>query len=340
MTSPKLPTITWETGIRHEALRILYYLHHLPSQSLQNRGFLVLPALPSKDARRSIIIPHLPYEKIKNIWKQTRRLKSTTPMHAPESLINEVADLLRPTYQAPQKDFLRLKNHWQKTNNQFFTTLFSLLPDHQNIISQINFFVTFSGTVSQFNTVSQNKNTLTIYCRADADISDIFRVTILSLIREQTEKDGHSWTEIETISDFLLTHTPLNNLFSKSTIPMMNLLRQKQTGPLYHQSVKYQSELGIPLNNNWSIKSNEIYYLSTPIKNLTDRQTKLLKLLIDHQGQTVGNDQIADTLWPSGENYSLWAIVKEIARIRHCITESGLPASLLQSHRKVGYILS
>ncbi|MBP9817417.1 helix-turn-helix domain-containing protein [Candidatus Shapirobacteria bacterium] len=339
MTSSNLPTVTWETSIEHEALRIIYYLMRLPERELQNRGFLVLPSSNPQNSNRTIVVPDLPYHLVSRIWFLVSKLIPTTPMTAPSSLTDQIVELLKPTYHPPnlqifQTDFGTIKE-------SFFKSLFFLLPNSKNRLQKINIIVTHSGTCSQFNMLTPTKTTLTVYLRSDSKITDLIQVIVLSLIRHDLQHIEHrSWEEIQTVADFLLTHTSLNESIKPfNHLTMMPRLQQKQSGKLIKASQNYQSKLGIPTQNNWRISSNEIFYQSIKIDQLTPRQSKLLKLLIKKYGEVVSNDQIADALWPNGENYSLWAIVKEIARIRACIVSSGLPGSLLQSHRKLGYSL-
>jgi DNA-binding response OmpR family regulator len=73
---------------------------------------------------------------------------------------------------------------------------------------------------------------------------------------------------------------------------------------------------------------------------MTTRQRQIFKLFITNFGQIISGDQIADVMWPDGSNFSPWAIVKEIARIRKHIIDAGISGHILQSHRKLGYSLS
>jgi hypothetical protein len=330
MTSSKIPVITWETGIEHEALRLIYYLKRLPEQELQQRGFLVLPKSSSKTNHKIIILPDLDYP---SLWSKTSRLIPATPMTAPKELIDQVINLLQPSYIKPTTNLFKIPP-------EFFDTLFNFLPEYQNLIDNINIIVTNCGTCSQFNAIRAPHSTLTVYLRADAKITDLCQVIILSLIRQQLQdRELRSWSEIETVSDFILYHTTVGASLSPAT-PMMSLLQQKQSTRLHQLSKKYLDHLGIPTQNCWSIKNNQIFYQSIQITNLTNRQNNLLQLLIKNYGLVVTNDQIAEILWPNDQNFSLWAIVKEIARIRTCLKDANLPGSLLQSHRKVGYSLS
>lgn len=325
--------ITWDTGITHEALPILYYLKRLPELELQQRGFIVLPRLPKKNTNNIILLPDLPYSSIPNLWPQVTALDPTTPMTAPRPLVDQIINLLQPTYKTPIIPDISLK--------PFLASLFTILPDYCSQITAINIIVTYSGTCSQFNCLTPTNHHLTIYFRADANITSLAHVIILALIRHQLQHlEHHSWEEIEAVADFLTTHTSLKQTLSPySHTPNIFSLRQSQLGRLKLQSQKYLTSLGIPSQNNWQVKNNQIFYSSVAVTQLTTRQHQLLLHLVNHHSQVITNDQIADILWPDGSDYSLWAIVKEIARIRHRLVTLGLPGSLIQSHRKLGYSL-
>jgi hypothetical protein len=330
MTSTKYPSITWETGIHHEALRILYYLKRLPERELQNRGFLVLPRSYPKLNNKIIVLPQFDYS---SLWQKTSRLNPTTPMTAPENLIDQTIELLKPSYVKPSTNLFEIPPN-------FFKKLFDFLPDYSAMIDQINIIVTNCGTISQFNAITKTHSTLTIYLRTDANLNDLCQVIILSLIRHQLQNQEHrNWGEIQTVSDFILHHTTVGTNIFKS-IPMMTALQQKQSTTLNHLSQKYLDHLGIPQQNCWSTKNEQIYFQDKIISGLTLRQQNLLQLLINNYGQKVSLDDIAKILWPNDEDYSLWAMVKEIARIRKCLVNNNLPGSLIKSYRKIGYSLS
>lgn len=336
MTSYLIPRSIWSTGIRHEALRLIYYLTRLPQRELQNRGFLVLPAIPPKYAAQTIVFPDLNFS---HLWKSTSRLHPATPMTAPDHLIESVSSLLT-TYSPPRQELASLKNKWHSVERKFFAVLYSLLPESRNRIQKIEFIITRWGTVSQFNMLLPQHSILTLYLRPDAAIGDIAQAIILSLIRHQLQyRQSRRWEEIETVSDFLLHHSPLARIIKPKSSTMMSALRQPQTGKLLLKSQKFQARLGVPTVNNWQIKNKNIFFQDIKIKHLTQRQFQLLQLFIVNYGEIVSNDLIADLLWPESEKFSLWAIVKEIARIREKIVISGLPGSLLKSHRKLGYSL-
>lgn len=66
----------------------------------------------------------------------------------------------------------------------------------------------------------------------------------------------------------------------------------------------------------------------------------LLDLLFAKQGLTVSYEEIASALWPNIEDWSLYALSKEIQRLRDKIKSSGINTRLVNSQRKLGYSLS
>ncbi len=66
----------------------------------------------------------------------------------------------------------------------------------------------------------------------------------------------------------------------------------------------------------------------------------LLDLLFAKQGLTVSYEEIAASLWPNNEDWSLYALSKEIQRLRDKIKSSGINTRLVNAKRKLGYSLS
>lgn len=70
------------------------------------------------------------------------------------------------------------------------------------------------------------------------------------------------------------------------------------------------------------------------------KQQILLDLFLTKRGLTVSCDEIASALWPSNEDWSLYAIAKEIQRLRDKIKKCGINSPLILAHRKLGYSIS
>lgn len=75
-------------------------------------------------------------------------------------------------------------------------------------------------------------------------------------------------------------------------------------------------------------------------RELTKMEKKVLKTLIDHKGDLVTYDELADSLWGVGEFKTYWAINKLAGRLRVKLHTLGVVKSKIESVRGQGYILS
>ena len=75
------------------------------------------------------------------------------------------------------------------------------------------------------------------------------------------------------------------------------------------------------------------------LEKLTRQEYQLLSNLIENPRNMLTFDEIADILWPNGEDYSLWAITKLIERLRKKLSQNGISPHLIQTKRKKGYSL-
>ena len=204
----------------------------------------------------------------------------------------------------------------------------------------MNIYLTQFGTISSFNLINKNQRTLHIYARTDITLDKLIWAILVGLFRDKMQVElKYTWEETEAIIDWLVTESALSLGLPKSA-PTLTSIRSTQLAKLTQDSQQYLNHLGLgQSSSSWSQTDHNLYYSGKKIIGLTDRQHKLLEVLVTKQGQTVEFDELADVMWPSGSNFSLWAIVKEIARIRKCLTISGVVAPVLQSHRKLGYSL-
>lgn len=65
-----------------------------------------------------------------------------------------------------------------------------------------------------------------------------------------------------------------------------------------------------------------------------------MKLLIDHKGELVEYDTLADTVWGVGEFKTFWAINKLVGRLRNKLSRMGIDEKRLVAVRGQGYLLN
>lgn len=74
----------------------------------------------------------------------------------------------------------------------------------------------------------------------------------------------------------------------------------------------------------------------------TKKERRVFMTLLEHRGEVVSRDMIAQSIWPShtGEQYSDWAIDQLITRLRKTLLELSLPPEVIYAVRGKGYRLN
>lgn len=338
-----IPTTTFAHSLLLETRRVLYLAAKIPSSIYQSRGFLILPSRPDKAPNNIVVFPDLPFHQVRNFWERTHKLKITTPINAPESLITETSEIVRHAfkngkYEKAQKSLL---GSWNQIESKFWHNLFTLFPAYSTKVDSVNIYITQYGPISSFNVLRGSDKTIHIYLRLDATIDNLVWAILVNIFRGKMQDElKFTWSETEAVIDWLIQESSLNPNITK-TKAVMTSLRKSQLASLTQKSREYLTKLGFAKTDNpWTKSGNSIYYSGTEIIGLTTRQQKLLEVLLAKRGQTVTYDELALVMWPNGEDFSLWAIVKEIARVRKCLKSAGINHPVLQSHRKLGYSLN
>lgn len=340
MTSQKYPTTTISYSKEDEARRLLYVMVKISRQWYQNHGFLILPYLPPGSPTNVVHIPNLPYTSIANHWKQLAKLKLETPIIAPETLITEYVQLLDKVW--IEKTYLdkleNLQKQWNLENKDFWHHLFTLFPGYTQRIKNIHIHLTQYGPGSTFNLAKTEGSDITIYLRLDQSLDKLYQAILFTLFRPTMEARKYAWEEIESVVDFLMQDSSIAHkvIFTHPVIPS---LRQNQHAKWQQDAASFLASLGLPTINLWSSSNQQIYYGEQKIIGLTLRQQLLVEKFIVKPTKTLTYDEIATVLWPKGEDFSLWAIVKEIARIRKVCRNNNIHLSVLHAHRKIGYTL-
>ena len=237
-----------------EARRILYLAAKLPTQTYQERGFLILPKLETNLNKNIVIFPNLKYNTIPDFWHQTSKLKLSTPIHAPQNLIDQTINIVRPIYReniylSAQK---RLLNQWQAIEHQFWSNLFTLFPTYSNLTKQVSIYLTQSGSTTSFELLHKNVDTIHIQARLDTSIDQILWSILTTLFRPKMQNDLHySWQKSQTTIDWLLKESILN-CGIKLTKTVVTQLHNPQIARWRQISLKYQKSLGFAGINIWT----------------------------------------------------------------------------------------
>lgn len=326
-----IPTISFPNSLEMEARRILFITASLTHNWYQKHDFLILKELSVRVPTSQVIVPDLAYNSISKYWSRVAKLKLATPIDSPTLLLYEVMDLLNSKYNQTQYDkhSTTIKNNFSSIQNKFWNNLFTLFPKYQNNIKNIHVFSTKYGPSSTFSLADKPDSTITIYLRQDSGIDQLLWTILASLFRGTMEsKLKLTWEEIETTIDWIMSESNLScGLPIRS--PVIKNIRSDQMAEYRRRSQAHLTTLGFIRNTNWEQK----------ITNLSKNEQLLLEVLAAKHGETVTYDEIASIIWPKGENFSLFAISKEIERLRKRIKNSGINIPVIHTHRKVGYSL-
>ncbi len=147
-----------------------------------------------------------------------------------------------------------------------------------------------------------------------------------------------TWREIESAIDWLMHESSLSLGYSLRE-PTIKNQRSSQIAKYRQDSTAYLTRLGLNQVSAWNQTSQGLTYGTIPITGLTVNELLLLEKLFTKRNVTVTYDELADTLWPNGKNFSLFAISKEVERLRRKLYELGIHTPVILAHRKVGYSL-
>ena len=342
LTSKKQPTITFTHSPELEGRRLLFVAGSLARGWYQKHDFLVLPTLEPHAPSSQIIFPDLPYSSIPNFWSSVSKLKLITPQPAPTHLLAATQSLLSPKY-APalyQSHLSKLEYIYSKIKNSFWNNFFTLYPKYSSRVKEINIISTCYGPVSSFNLVGVDQSLITIYLRQDASVDKLLWSILASILRPKMQDElKYSWDEVEAVIDHLLSETSLSSGLPHPH-PTLKNLRSDQLAKYRLTSTQYLEKLGINTVLKLKNDNGQYSYGDTTITNLTKKEEMLLDLLFAKQGLTVSYEEIASVLWPNNDDWSLYALAKEIQRLRDKIKNSGINTRLVHAHRKRGYSLS
>lgn len=331
------PETIWLHNQETEAIRLLHAAYQINSRFYINKGFFVLPFNIAKNPK-VVYFPDLEYKKIKGFWKKSKMMTEEL-IHEDKTIVN---DLIKIT---PEENvnILKIKKTWAKMESRFWKYIFELLPEYFKNIKTVEIRITNYGSIATaYSTWVNNSSKIIIYVRADADPSHIAEAILMDRIYKKYLKINYlSWIEIESIIDFLMTETPLAELFAsyKATIPA---LKQKQQGELAKQSEKYLKLLGFKAEPIFAIKEEKIFCKNQSINHLlTTKEELILKLLLNKNREIVTFDEMAEKIWGTEwyDRFSPYAIAKLVQRLREKIESLETSPEIIQAIKKKGYIL-
>jgi len=337
-----IPTINFTHSPELEARRILFVAGSLARGWYQKHNFLILPELAPNAPSSQVILPNLPYTTIPRFWESVAKLKLVTPQLSPAPLLAKTVSLCEPLYKSTLyiKHLSELDKSYNQVKDNFWNTLFTLFPNYSSRVKDITVISSQYGSSSSFNLARDQGCSITIYLRSDAKIDKLLWSILAALFRpKMQDEQKYSWEEVEAVIDWLMSESSLAAKLPHPH-PTLTNLRANQLSKYRQASEIYLSSLGISGVLRLEKHGSSYLYGDTKISDLTTKQQILLDLLLTKRGLTVSYEEIAASLWPDNEDWSLYALTKEIQRLREKIKSSGINSPLIHAHRKLGYSIA
>lgn len=341
------PKTTWIYSPHTEALRILHTAHQTANGFYRINGFVVVPESYKGDKTHLVILPDLPYIQIPHFWDKVKRLDiRSVPMEVPEELIKPMEELL---HEYPQKEpsYHALMNLWDRAFLDFFDAVYDVIPGLAGCVKNVIIYPTASGTTASFNRVSDFPCDVHIHLRVDSDIFVVASSILTALTRSRVyTKYKGLWSESQLLVDWLVEETPIHQALSKYQTNRlsphsMTITRDYFDKHALEASDVFYAKLGIArLRSHFEVQGSVIKLDDKPMRELSMNEFKLLNLLIEHRGEVVPTSRIADVLFSDDAEFSLYAIAKNVERLRKKLEFNGVTGSYIKTIRGEGYLLS
>lgn len=333
------PITTFTSTTATEANRILHSAVQISNGFYFKHKFAVLPYLKINNPS-TVHFPKLDYNSIPNFFDELSEINEIIPLDYPPHLAKEIETLLPPKSTINQQQIEKFEKEWKKIEKEFWKFLNELFPNHIKNIANIEVRITEFGTKMSYGRVSSHKKqTLPCYIRIDMGVANIGEAIIQALLHASKDYIIMNWEERESIADFLIQRLVHKKIFKeyKPTIAPL----KSQSEELLNESSKYMSSLGLHFQKPFSSENKLIFLNNTVISaKLTAIQHLILSLLIQRENQTVTYDELGDIIWAKEDNFSVWAINKNMQRLRTKLINLGASNNCITPCKGKGYCLS
>jgi len=310
-----------------EKERLLYACENVASGFYQRHGFLTSPEVIKGYQEWTIIIP----DSIKNVddkfWQDAYKYGVSMRKEITKHMYKQTQSIeLLPS--SPQLvNFF--KNDWQKYNDKFWPELETVFPKEIKWIGSVEVRITKIGSLSShylLNSIKGEK--LVINLREDSPTHEIANLIILSLVFPLTDELGLTFTKRQALRNFVMSRPPFKKLFPEFKPKLYD--SPKIPMRLRQVSDEYIKHLGIPNIIDPVMMINE------NIDIFGAKEIKVLKELINKNGEVLTYDDTADLIWGEGRFKSYWAINKLVQRINLKIKKLNIIFEI-KGVRGVGY---
>lgn len=339
----------WDYSTISEAMRIVLTSELIAKGFYKINNYPVLPFDKTKKLKHGHIkFINLDYKKIPNYWARCTKntLDNCVENSSDLQLVFEVENLLKQN-KTPLYDFSPLQEQWEIVSKEILLELTNVIPNqikglHKVVITPGKF-----GSKCSFS-IFNNKKTdfIRIYPGVNATVYDLVFAVVASCTRSDLDyKYNALWSEKQILADWLVGETKLSKIIQKNLpkvthVPSMYYIRKKEQEKLLRQADKFYIELGLNIKSRtFSVDKNTILVDGVKLESLTAREFRILKVLINKYPESATFDDIAYCMNISSEKFSLYAISKQIQRLRETLDLNGISGSYICTERGVGYRL-
>ncbi|MDQ3099680.1 MAG: helix-turn-helix domain-containing protein [bacterium] len=333
------PKIHFLSSDLAEAERVLHASIQTANGFYYNHGFTILPRLSIRNPQ-TVHLPKLNYQFIPNYWDRVKQLKEKVPLDSNLELISEIKDVLKISSTITSKELDDYKKQWKKSELRFWDFINFIIPQYTENIASVEVRLTeYGARMSYGNIDPKHKDKLIFYLRKDVPISHLAEGICSSLLRLKDVELGLTWETRETLADFLLSRLVEMKVFDVHLPTIAGLDRQAYN--FREESKEYLKSLGLSFERPFGILADTtITHKGVPISaQLTKTQNMLMKVLIEQSNKIVDYDSLGNILWITEEDYSLWAINKNMQRLRKKIMEVTKSENCVKSIKGQGYSL-
>lgn len=221
-------------------------------------------------------------------------------------------------------DVVPFERVWEKVEQAFWEELDHYLPEAREMHDHVTVDIGRYGTVASSYWSSSH-----YYLRADRGVADLAAMIINHTLYEIRKTVGVTWTKREALMDFIMTRPAMKKLFPDFEPVFTQLARVSARAR--SESEKYLRELGV---------SQPREEFEVERMRLSKLEKKVMQTLVDHKGELVTYDELADTVWGVGEFKTFWALNKLVERMRVKLDKMGIEGKRVESVRGQGYLLN
>ena len=333
-----IPKTSFVWNADTEAERIFNTCISTASGFFNSKGFLVLPYLIKGDAS-CVYLPHIAYASIPNFWTRLTRLSDSKYICMPKAIGTKLKALLATLPTLAPKELSVKECEWKNVEGVFWNYVNELAIESTLSIRSLEVRITQYGTISSYLYEKTRENHLVCYLRYDMSVAHLAEIILTALLRPMQKSLHLPWETTEGMVDILLTKSPLAKYFTNYK-PTLYATSHIQKRPEM-VSKKYVAQLGLKLSKPFALKNNTVFYHTKPLsQSLTKSQELILKHCLQNENSIVEYDTLGTLLWDSDEQFSLWAINKQLQRLVDNLKSLGVSSDLFHIVRGRGFILT